>query len=76
MKKLTSIIIFLMTLGSLDAERVYGNDPPKGKVYVYKEVDGMTREMEIFFRKIMTHPRSPSRESLCFMVAVGVAAPA
>ena len=51
MKKLTSIIIFLLTLGSLDAERVYGNDPPKGKVYVYKEVDGMTREMEIFFPK-------------------------
>ena len=60
MKKLTSIIIFLLTLASLDAERVYSNDPPKGKVYVYKEVDGMTREMEIFFPK----DHDPSKKSV------------
>ena len=60
MKKLYSIIIFLMTLSSLDAERVYSNDPPKGKVYVYKEVDGMTREMEIFFPK----DHDPSKTSV------------
>ena len=60
MKKLTSIIIFLLTLASLEAERVYGNDPPKGKVYVYKEVDGMTREMEIFFPK----DHDPSKTSV------------
>ena len=60
MKKLTSIIIFLLTLASLDAERVYSNDSPKGKVYVYKEVDGMTREMEIFFPK----DHEPSKKSV------------
>ncbi len=60
MKKLTSIIIFLLTLASLDAERVYSNDSPKGKVYVYKEVDGMTREMEIFFPK----DHDPSKKSV------------
>ena len=60
MKKLTSIIIFLLTLASLAAERVYSNDPPKGKVYVYKEVDGMTREMEIFFPK----DHDPSKKSV------------
>ncbi|MDE0577403.1 MAG: alpha/beta hydrolase fold domain-containing protein [Opitutales bacterium] len=51
MKKLASIIIFLLTLSSLDAERVYSNNPPLGKVYTYKEVDGVTREMEIYFPK-------------------------
>ena len=51
MKKLYSIIIFLLTLSSLDAERVYSNNPPQGKVYTYKEVDGVTREMEIYFPK-------------------------
>ena len=51
MKKLASIIIILLTLSSLDAERVYSNNPPLGKVYVYKEVDGVTREMEIYFPK-------------------------
>ena len=60
MKKLTSIIIFLLPLASLDAERVYSNDSPKGKVYVYKEVDGMTREMEIFFPK----DHDPSKKSV------------
>ena len=60
MKKLTSIIIFLLTLASLDAERVYSNDSPKGKVYVYKEVDGMTREMEIFSPK----DHDPSKKSV------------
>lgn len=51
MKKLYSIIIFLLTLSSLDAERVYSNNPPQGKVYVYKKVDGVTWEMEIYFPK-------------------------
>ena len=60
MKKLYSIIIFLLTLSSLDAERVYSNDPPKGKVYVYKELDGMTREMEIFPPK----DHDPSKKSV------------
>jgi len=51
MKKLTSIIIFLLTLASLDAEQVNDADALEGKVHVYKQVGDAGREMEIFFPK-------------------------
>jgi acetyl esterase len=34
------------------AERVYSTNPPKGKTYVYKEVDGVARELEVYFPKV------------------------
>ena len=51
MKKLYSIIIFLMTLSSLDAEQVNPADAPEGKVHIYKKVGDSGREIEIFFPK-------------------------
>lgn len=51
MKKLCSIIIFLMTLSSLDAEQVNPADSPEGKVHIYKKVGDSGREIEIFFPK-------------------------
>ena len=51
MKKLYSIIIFLMTLSSLDAEQVNPVDAPEGKVHIYKKVGDSDREIEIFFPK-------------------------
>ena len=51
MKKLYPIIIFLMTLSSLDAEQVNPVDAPEGKVHIYKKVGDSGREIEIFFPK-------------------------
>ena len=48
MKHLLSILLATLILPSVHAERVSG---PAGKVYPYKEVDGVKREMEIYFPK-------------------------
>lgn len=48
MKHLLSLILSTLILPSAHAERVSG---PAGKVYTYKEVDGVKREMEIYFPK-------------------------
>jgi acetyl esterase len=51
MKKLYSIIIFLLILSSLGAQQVKSVDAPEGKVHVYKKAGGAGREIEIFFPK-------------------------
>lgn len=51
MKKLTLIILATLFLPAAYAQRVYSDNPPKGKTYVYKEVAGVAREMEIYFPK-------------------------
>ena len=48
MKHLLSLVLAALILPSAHAERVSG---PAGKVYSYKEVDGVKREMEIYFPK-------------------------
>jgi acetyl esterase len=48
MKYLALLLLAVLPLPSAYAERVAG---PAGKVYTYKEVDGVAREMEIYFPK-------------------------
>ena len=48
MKRLNLIFFATLFVSSVYAQNVQG---PVGKVYVYKEVDGVTREMEIYFPK-------------------------
>ena len=45
------IILTMMQVTSVDAQRVYSDNPPKGKVYTYKTSNGIAREMEIYFPK-------------------------
>ncbi|MDA7916464.1 alpha/beta hydrolase [Verrucomicrobia bacterium] len=51
MKLLILIFLVVMAAPSAKAQRVYSDNPPKGKNYTYKEIDGVAREMEIFFPK-------------------------
>lgn len=53
MKYLILLVGAFLALSSAqaNAQRVYENNPPKGKVYVYKTVDGVDREIEVFFPK-------------------------
>ncbi len=48
MKSFATILLIALLVPSARAERVSG---PTGKVYTYKEVDGVAREMEIYFPK-------------------------
>jgi acetyl esterase len=48
MKKNIFIVLATLMISSAYAENVQG---PTGKVYAYKEVDGVVREMEIYFPK-------------------------
>jgi len=50
MKKTILIVLMATACSTPYAQRV-DDDNPKGKVYVYKEVDGVNREMEIYFPK-------------------------
>ncbi|MDP6527084.1 MAG: alpha/beta hydrolase, partial [Kiritimatiellia bacterium] len=50
MKKTILIVLMATACSPVYAQRV-DDDNPKGKVYVYKEVDGVNREMEIYFPK-------------------------
>lgn len=56
MKHLLSILLATSILPSVHAERVSG---PAGKVYTYKEADGVKREMEIYFPKDHDAPAKP-----------------
>ncbi|MDB4703371.1 hypothetical protein OAF52_02110 [bacterium] len=71
MKRLSLIIISILALSSLDAEQVNSADAPVGKVHIYKQEGDTAREIEIFFRRIMTRQRKLFRASLCFMEAAG-----
>ena len=51
MKQLSSIIISLLALTSVDAERVNSANAPEGEVHIYKQEGDTVREMEIFFPK-------------------------
>ena len=51
MKKIPLIVLMAMVCPLADAQRVDDESIPKGKVYVYKQVDGVDREMEIYFPK-------------------------
>lgn len=51
MKKIPLIVLMAIVCPLADAQRVDDESIPKGKVYVYKQVDGVDREMEIYFPK-------------------------
>ena len=51
MKEILLIVLMAMVCSLADAQRVDDESIPKGKVYVYKQVDGVDREMEIYFPK-------------------------
>ena len=52
MKKIPLIVLMAIVCPLADAQRVDDESIPKGKVYVYKQVDGVDREMEIYFPKM------------------------
>jgi acetyl esterase len=56
MKFLPLLLITAFLLPSAYADRVAG---PAGKVYTYKEADGVAREMEIYFPKGKPDPANP-----------------
>ena len=51
MKRLVPVVLMAMVCSSADAQRVDDESLPRGKVYVYKQVDGVNREIEIYFPK-------------------------
>ena len=55
-------ITLCMALGALSCltNSAHSNDIPEGKIYSYKEEDGITREMEIHFPR----DHDPSTESV------------
>jgi acetyl esterase len=60
MKRLIPFLLLAaMALPVTAAERVYRNNPPKGKTYVYKTVDGVARELEIYFPKVKSKESVP-----------------
>lgn len=59
MKKVLPVVLMAMVCSTASAQRVIDEDVPKGKVYVYKQVDGVDREMEIFFPKAKRNEEIP-----------------
>jgi acetyl esterase len=57
------LILFLLiaapVLPLTAAERVYSNNPPQGKTYVYKTVNGVASELEIYFPKVKSKEPVP-----------------
>ena len=51
MKKILLIVLMAMICSPACAQRGDDDNIPKGKVYVYKQVNGVNREMEIYFPK-------------------------
>ena len=51
MKRILLILLMAMVCSPADAQRVDDESTPEGKIYVYKQVDGVDREMEIYFPK-------------------------
>ena len=56
MRKLIFIVWAAMALPSAYAKRVTA---PEGKTYVYKEANGVSRELEIYFPKTKQGPKKP-----------------
>ena len=59
MRKLICIVLATMVLSPAYAQRVYQTNPSKGKIYVYKEADGVSRKIEIFFPKEKPTKKKP-----------------
>lgn len=59
MKKVLPVVLMAMVCSTASAQRVIDEEIPKGKVYVYKQVDGVDREMEIFFPKAKRNQEMP-----------------
>ncbi|MDB4338470.1 alpha/beta hydrolase [Rubripirellula sp.] len=51
MKKILLLVSMFLVSAPANAQRDGDTSTPKGKVYVYKQVDGVDREMEIYFPK-------------------------
>ena len=58
-KEILLIVLMAMVCSLADAQRVDDESILKGKVYVYKQVDGVNREMEIYFPKVERASKKP-----------------
>ena len=72
MKNLIFIVWAAMALPSAYAGRVTA---PEGKTYVYKETNGVSRELEIYFPKAKQGPKKPVPGIIMFHGAAGVEEP-